>query len=1206
MEGYNNLVFRLDAFIRKYYTNKLIRGVMVSIAALLALYLVMSVGEYNFYFSTTVRYVIDGVFLVIAGFALIAWIILPALQILKLGKVISREKAASIIGTHFPDVQDKLLNVLNLKQQTNDQHSNALLLASIDQKTKELQPIPFQRAVDLTKNKKYLKYLLPPIAILLMLLMVWPTLLTEATSRLIQPSKKFVPKAPFVFQVSNKNLTVAQYEDFEVVATTKGNTIPDKMYLIANGHQYDMVKQGANTFKYKFTKVPRNQEFNLSAAGFSSEVYKLKVLMRPAISNFKVYVDYPDYTGNKDEVLDNMGDIVAPAGTNVKWVFSTTNTDKVLFQFGEQHSTVSIPKNGEVFSYGTRFMHDTSYSILVRNNQVSNGDSLHYNANIIPDQFPAINVTQYNDSTTGDYVLFVGEASDDYGVNKLNLNYTISRVDDNNKQVAAPRKGSIPLAITGKTFTQFNHMFDIAQLALLPGTKLNYYFEVWDNDGVNGSKSARSQEFTYEKPTIKQMDSIFEETQQEISKDLSAGSKQSEQLQKKSKELQEKILEKENLNWEDKKQVQDLLQEQKQMMQNIEEIKEKFQKNNQNETKEFSEELQQRQDDIEKIMDEMLTEEMKQKLDKLQDLMDKLSKEQMFQELQKLEENQELQKKDFERLQSLMNDLERDLKMEDLANQMRYMAKLQDKLQKENDGNLKNADELKKEQDDLNKKFDESKKDFEEIEKLNDKSERPTDMDDLKQNEKEADDNMKKSSDDLKKDNKKSASPKQKKAKEKLEELSKQLKEAAEGADADELEIDIKATRQLLTNLVRLSFAQEKLIEEVRTTPANNPQYVGNVQVQQKLRDDSKMIADSLFQLSKRIASLSSLVNKEVEGVNRNMSKAIERLEQRYIGEATANQQYVMTGANNLALMLNELLQQLMDKQANESEQPSSGSCSKPGGKKKKKGSKPGSGQSGEQLGDMISQQQKLGGALQQLLAKKSGKQGKQPGDSGKDGKEGKEGEGGDKPGQGKDGKGQGQEGKEGKGEGGKDGKEGKGEGGKDGKGEGGKEGKGGQNGSGGGGSGSGGEGDQQMEEAKELAKMAAQQAALRKQLNDLTQQLTKEGKSVSGKLKEIQQDMDRNETDLVNRRITQELVRRQSTIVTRMLEAKDAMRMQDQGEERQSNAGKEPNKEVPASLQKILKDKQSAIDYYKTVPPDLKPYYKQLVEQYFGTINLK
>jgi hypothetical protein len=1196
MEGYGNLVARLDAFIRKYYTNKLIRGLMVSVAAVLALFLIMSVGEYNFYFSSTVRYVIDAIFISIALFALVAWIIIPAMQILKLGKVISREKAASIIGTHFPDVQDKLLNVLNLKQQANEQHSNSLLLASIDQKTKELQPIPFQRAVDLTKNKKYLKYLLPPVLILLVLTMVWPSLLSEATTRLIQPSKKFVPKAPFTFVVSNKNLSVAQYEDFEVVATTKGNTVPDKMFLVANGHQYDMVKQGSNTFKYKFTKVPRNQEFNLSAAGFSSDVYKLKVLMRPAISNFKVYVDYPDYTGNKDEVLDNMGDLVAPAGTNVKWVFNTTNTDKVLFQFGESRNGISIAKSGDVFNYSTRFMHDTTYSILVRNNQVNSGDSLHYNANIIPDQFPAINVTQYNDSSTGDYVLFVGEASDDYGVNKLNLNYTISRVDDNNKQVAAPRKGSIPLAITGKTFTQFNHMFDIAQLALLPGTRLNYYFEVWDNDGVNGSKSARSQEFSYEKPTAKQMDSIFEETQQEISKDLSAGSKQSEQLQKKSKELQEKMLEKENLNWEDKKQVQDLLQQQQQMMQNIEEIKEKFQKNNQNETKEFSEELQQRQDDIEKIMDEMLTDEMKQKLDKLQELMDKLSKEQMFQELQKLEENQELQKKDFERLQSLMNDLERDLKMEDLANQMRDMAKLQEKLQKENDGNLKNTDELKKEQDALNKKFEDSKKDFDEIDKLNDKSERPTDMDELKQNEKEAGDNMEKSSDELKKENKKAASPKQKKAQEKLEELSKQLKEAAEGADADELEIDIKATRQLLTNLVRLSFAQEKLIEEVRTTPANNPQYVGNVQVQQKLRDDSKMIADSLFQLSKRIASLSSLVNKEVEGVNRNMSKAIERLEQRYIGEATANQQYVMTGANNLALMLNELLQQLMDKQANESEQQSSGSCNKPG-KKKKKGSKPGGGMSGEQLGDMITQQQKLGGALQQLLAKKSGKQGgKQPGPQGSDGKEG----------QGKDGKGEGKDGKEGKGEGGKDGKDGKGESGKDGKGEGGKEGKSGQNGSGGGGSGSGGEGDQQMEEAKELAKMAAQQAALRKQLNDLTQQLTKEGKSVSGKLKEIQQDMDRNETDLVNRRITQELVRRQSTIVTRMLEAKDAMRMQDQGEERQSNAGKDATKEVPASLQKILKDKQSAIDYYKTVPPDLKPYYKQLVEQYFGTINLK
>ena len=97
---------------------------------------------------------------------------------------------------------------------------------------------------------------------------------------------------------------------------------------------------------------------------------------------------------------------------------------------------------------------------------------------------------------------------------------------------------------------------------------------------------------------------------------------------------------------------------------------------------------------------------------------------------------------------------------------------------------------------------------------------------------------------------------------------------------------------------------------------------------------------------------------------------------------------------------------------------------------------------------------------------------------------------------------------------------------------------------------------------------------------------------------------MDRNETDLVNKRITQDLLRRQSEILTRLMETKEALREQEQGKEREANSGKELTREIPAAWKEMLKNKQSAIDYYKTVPADLKPYYKQLVEQYYQSIR--
>jgi hypothetical protein len=74
---------------------------------------------------------------------------------LKLGKHISYEQAASIIGKHFPEVDDRLLNTLQLQSQVNEHTESSLLQASIAQRMQSLRPVPFTAAIDVKKNKKY-------------------------------------------------------------------------------------------------------------------------------------------------------------------------------------------------------------------------------------------------------------------------------------------------------------------------------------------------------------------------------------------------------------------------------------------------------------------------------------------------------------------------------------------------------------------------------------------------------------------------------------------------------------------------------------------------------------------------------------------------------------------------------------------------------------------------------------------------------------------------------------------------------------------------------------------------------------------------------------------------------------------------------------------------------------------------------------------
>lgn len=228
MTNYDLLINRLDAFIRKYYTNQLLKGILLFVTAMLAIVLLLSIGEYFLYFSSAVRY---GLLLlsVSAGlYALVAWIFIPLLKTQRLGKVISHEQAATILGQHFPDVQDKLLNVLQLKQQVNDALSRELIEAGIEQKTLALQPIPFQAAVDLARNKKYLPYLLPLLGVFLMLWWMAPQVIRESGERLLSPGRQFKPKAPFDFILDTKQLTVPQYSDCPIALHIQAVPFPIK------------------------------------------------------------------------------------------------------------------------------------------------------------------------------------------------------------------------------------------------------------------------------------------------------------------------------------------------------------------------------------------------------------------------------------------------------------------------------------------------------------------------------------------------------------------------------------------------------------------------------------------------------------------------------------------------------------------------------------------------------------------------------------------------------------------------------------------------------------------------------------------------------------------------------------------------------------------------------------------------------------------
>ena len=164
----SQLIFqKLEAFTRKYYTNELLRGLLLFVGIGL-LYFIATVSlEYFLWLKVQGRTLLFWVFVLVELGLFIRFILLPVFKLIKLQKGINYTQASVLIGKYFPEIDDKLLNFLQLIESKESQASTELLLASIDQKALKLQPIPFSNAIRFSTNKKYLPLALLPVLLCL-------------------------------------------------------------------------------------------------------------------------------------------------------------------------------------------------------------------------------------------------------------------------------------------------------------------------------------------------------------------------------------------------------------------------------------------------------------------------------------------------------------------------------------------------------------------------------------------------------------------------------------------------------------------------------------------------------------------------------------------------------------------------------------------------------------------------------------------------------------------------------------------------------------------------------------------------------------------------------------------------------------------------------------------------------------------------------
>jgi len=1184
------LMTELKRYKSKYYLNMLLKGILVTAALLLTTYIIINAAEYFGKFNTSIRAGLFFTFLVAAGITLVAWVLWPISKLLNLNKQISDEEAAVQIGKYFPNVDDKLLNTIQLSN-TAESQNNALLRASIEQRTKQLGIVKFTDAVRFSENRRYLRYVVPPLLVLLAILVFAPTFFSESSARIINYNNEYVAPAPFSFHLTNKNLKAFKNEDFTVDLDLKGRTMPEDVYLVSGGRRYKMEKRGKNTFgkfAYTFKKIQKATSFKFESAGFTSPDYNITLMERPTLLSFSAKLNYPAYLNKASENWDNIGNLVVPEGTQIQWNFKTNNSKELALFFNEGKEVVKAEKvNPKNFKYNRSARRSETYQVKLKNEFSGNKEDINYYINVIPDQYPKINIKESKDTAMYNYLSVGGSISDDYGLSQLKLFYRVSR----NGKPGELKSVNLQLN-SGQSIQNYYYEMDLRPMNLQPGDNLEYFAQVWDNDGVNGAKSAKTTSMMFKIPTEKELKEEIDKSATKTSNQIDKTLKKARKLKESMENVKNRFRNKRYMDYQDKKQVKELIEKRKDLIEEIKKIQEQNNTTNKKQQRfsETSPEAKQKMEQLKKLMDELLDEETKKLYEELQKLLEQTRRndriQNMLDKIQKKENNLD---KELERALEMFKQLQFEQKLDQTTKDLQKLAEKQDKLANETDKNNKNKDdkgkddknnkgkddknnkgkddkndkgkddknnkgkddknnkgkddknnkgkddknnkgkddknkgnkddqknkdnkndnkenkgnqtqknkELEKKQKDLTKQFDDIKKQLEELKKMDQKLEFPNEMKDFKQEQQDVSKEQQNSQQQLQKNQNNKAGKSQKKAAKKMKKMAQQMQQMQQNMQQQQMQENLDDLRAILENLVTLSFDQEKLMKDFRSVSLSDPRFVKLGQKQLKLRDDAKVIEDSLTALAKRVFQIKSFVTREVGKMKSYMDESTDMIKRRRLSIATGKQQFAMTSMNNLALLLNDVMKNMQNSMASAMSKPQKGNKGKP---------KPNLGQLQKQLNQKI----------QQL--KKSGKQGRKL--------------------------------------------------------------------------------------SEELAKLAAEQERIRRALKEMQKRMGKDGKN--GKdLRELQKKMEEVEKNLVFKNLERVTKLRQKDILTRLLESEKALREQGQDKERKSKSAKDnKTRRVPPALNQYFKNKEKQIELLKTIPPALSPYYKKEVDEYFEKID--
>jgi hypothetical protein len=403
--------------------------------------------------------------------------------------------------------------------------------------------------------------------------------------------------------------------------------------------------------------------------------------------------------------------MTVPEGTVIDWSLKTKNTKRVDFVFNGFRESYAT----EGFESSKKVRQNSSIAIKMYNRFRPKVDSSRIMIEVLKDAFPGIQLEEMKDSVSDGIRFFTGAVSDDYGLSSLNFVYTV--ISENGSK----RTNRISVRKVSGLEMPFDFAVDFRRENVQLNDRIEYYFVVSDNDGVNGAKSTKSQVYTYKLPGLEELNDKRQEDQEKTKENLSELLKRTQQFQKNVEKLKKEVLGSKNNDWNKLNKVEQLKEEQKSILESLQQMQQQMDKSleEKNQLSEMDKELLEKQDMIDKLLEELMDDELKKLLDDLDKLMKQNDKEKLKEKLDDLEQNSEDMKKQLDRSLEMLKRLQVNEKIDDIEKELKELSEEQNKLKNDINEEKLSEDKAKENQEKLNEKFKELQEDLKELNELN-------------------------------------------------------------------------------------------------------------------------------------------------------------------------------------------------------------------------------------------------------------------------------------------------------------------------------------------------------------------------------------------------------------------------------------------------------------------------------------------------------